>query len=456
MDDMELHARSHGVTPLRDRARPIPRDVARSLSSLANLIDDSIDLRGIPAGIRGIAAAHLGLAGRDVIETSCASTGVTYQFVATALAADLAAFPPDFITGADADEGPEYERIAIAAGEHVHLPLTLAAAWGDDGPVGCRAVVSTVNEWGRGIVTTVWTDRAGVVAAQTYLDDLLVRGQGPLNPFRGRIVRASQHGLIGVMFSAATVAPADRTEVVLPPELWGEIDRNVHGLFRAHDRLRAAGLARNRGLLLAGPPGTGKTAVCRVLAHEVAGTATVIFVEARALSHSVVALYHEAAHLAPALVVLEDVDLVVGRRGLHGNPDALQDFLVALDGGMSDHEGVVTVATTNAPEAIDAAARRAARFDAVLEVPHPPTEARVAIIGRYLAGLGALAAGVDPARVAAATAGWSGAELRELVSRAVIVVSEAEHDGAGLELDTALLVRLAGSRPGDDAPGLYL
>jgi SpoVK/Ycf46/Vps4 family AAA+-type ATPase len=95
---------------------------------------------------------------------------------------------------------------------------------------------------------------------------------------------------------------------------------------------------------------------------------------------------------------------------------------------------------------LDEAAVRAARFDRIIEVPRPDTSARAAILARYL---GRLAAGVDAAPIAAVTENASGADLRELVRRGVLL--------AGEEIDTVTLLSLV--RSGAWSPrdvGLYL
>jgi cell division protease FtsH len=432
-------------------------EVARALSTLANLIDRGIEERGISGGIPAFAARRLGLDPASIVETSVGASGVAYQCLAVALASTLDRHPPDAVIGVDEDLGPEYESMDLGTGGPVRLPVALAASWSSLHPVGCSAVVSVLYRYGRGMVFSVWTAADGVAEAERFLADLTTRGRGPLNPFRGRMLRASQVGHVGVLFSNATCPATTRADVILPDLLWEQIDRNVVGLFAAHHLLAASGLAVNRGLLLAGPPGTGKTAVCRALAHELVGGVTVVFADAAALSHSVVALYEEVAHLSPALVVLEDIDLVVGRRELQGNPEALQDFLVTLDGGMSDQRGIVTLATTNAPEAIDPAARRAARFDATIEVPAPPPEGRARIIGHFAAALGTVEEHqLDVERLARATDGYTGAELRELMSRAVIVVAHGRRDGTRTVLTTDLVLELVADRRAVDLPGQYL
>ena len=244
----------------------------------------------------------------------------------------------------------------------------------------------------------------------------------------------------------ATFQPTPRHDVILAPTVWEALDRNVHGFFRSLDALKHAGLARNRGVLLEGPPGTGKTAVCRVLAQELTGV-TAVFCDSTTVSRSVRELYRQLVHLAPALVVMEDIDLIVGDRS-HGGGSTLNDFLLALDGAMSDHEGVVTIATTNDLRAIDAAARRSARFDVVVSVGLPNHRARAGILRRYLANVDH---DVDADAVARVTEGASGADLRELVSRAMIASADERP-----RLTTGSLVELLAGRGGDRRAGPYL
>ena len=115
-------------------------------------------------------------------------------------------------------------------------------------------------------------------------------------------------------------------------------------------------------------------------------------------------------------MVIEDIDLIVPNRA-HAQSGLLQEFLLALDGAMTSHGGVVTVATTNAVDAIDDAAKRAARVDRILEVPKPTEEGRRKILRTDLDPLGpGIRRAIDVNRVAAATKATTGAELAELLS----------------------------------------
>jgi cell division protease FtsH len=428
---------------------PLPDDVARVLGHLAQLIDGTLAVRGVGNGIRGFAAGFLRVTPSEVVATSRPLGTLEFQLTALALAEDLATHHPSAVVGEDQGSSPRWTTVPVGE-ESLRFPVELAAGF-DAGTLARRPLVVAVDrEHHDGFRITAWSRTDDVAAAEAALDDLVDRGQHRRNPFRGRCLQARWHPQIGLSLRGAHLPDGDRDDLVLPDSLWAELDRNVHGLFAEVARLDAAGLGTSRGLLLAGPPGTGKTAACRALGRELArrGDVTVVFVDAAVVSHNIEALYAQARALAPAMVVLEDVDLVVGHRGA-GSGEALQAFLVTLDGALSRNRAVVTVATTNAPDAIDPAARRAARFDRILEVPLPDRPARARILGRYLERLDG-EVHVDATAVALATDGWSGAELRALVGEAVL---QAE----GGPVTTDVLVAVARR---DEAahrlPGAYL
>src|SRR5690606_33612535 len=164
-------------------------------------------------------------------------------------------------------------------------------------------------------------------------------------------------------------------------------------------------------------------------------------------------LYEQLATMGPSLVVMEDVDLVVGHRG-QGGGRALLDFLVSLDGATSSHEGVVTIATTNDPGAIDPAAKRASRFDVLIEVPPPDVRGRREILARYLRDVPDHR--IDIGVAARETPGLTGAELRELVSELVLRHAGDQSVEGGTPLDTAAFVRVAREHRREPPPGQYL
>lgn len=429
-------------TPAGDRAEPaMPDRVRDTLSWLAHLIDATITLRG-SEGTRAFAQRRLGCGSADVVAVREELGAFTAPLVARALGADLRRGRPAEVVGHDDDAGPIWDRLRLE-GIAESVPSSLAAAF----PAGAIAEVPLVVA-----IETRWHDKELVVharaedagAAEAYLQALLTRARGAENHLRGRCLQVQSDGC-GFSIRHLPDPVAERADVVLPAEVWAEVDLAIAAIAGRRHLLARLGLGTNRGLLLHGPPGTGKSALCRALAAELVGAVTVVFCDARAVANNLPDVYDEVTHLAPALVVLEDLDLVIERRG-HAGDSALHGFLAALDGAMSRHQDTVTLATTNHVGALDPAAVRAARFDRIVEVPLPGLDARAAILGHYLGGLGPHLA---VRAIAEATAGASGADLRELARRGVLVHGE--------DLDTGDLLRLV--REGGWAPrdtGLYL
>jgi AAA family ATPase len=119
--------------------------------------------------------------------------------------------------------------------------------------------------------------------------------------------------------------------------------------------------------------------------NDIAGEATIIIVEA--VDH-IRYVYHLAQRLAPAVVVLEDLDLITKSRQMDHFPglkDGVTGELLQVLSGGSEYDDVVTIATTNHPEAIDEAlSKRAGRFDAHVRMGYPTEEAKRRILDLYL------------------------------------------------------------------------
>ena len=219
-------------------------------------------------------------------------------------------------------------------------------------------------------------------------------------------------------------------DVVLPDGTRDEIRRNVTAFLRAHQDGDAVPLPTSRSLLLSGPPGTGKTLVGKALTSELEGI-TFLWVTPGGFEHhgDPGYFFRWARERAPAVVFLEDLDLVAEIRGT-SSTHGLGELLAQMD-GFKANDGLVIIATTNQPEAIDEALKRPGRFDRHLAFKLPDEEGRRRILSRLLVTLpGEPEVFLD--RLVTETGGFSGAHLRELVDTLVLLQLEEGRPGEPL------------------------
>lgn len=229
-------------------------------------------------------------------------------------------------------------------------------------------------------------------------------------------------------------------DVILPAGLLDRVSRHVLGIGQRSAELRARGQHLKRGVLLYGAPGTGKTLTVR---HLVGRTdATVIMLSGMAL-HGVGLAVATARALAPAIVVLEDCDLVAEERSNSSMNPLLFEVLDALDGLASDAD-ITFLMTTNRVDVLEPAlAQRPGRVDLAVEVPKPDLTARRALLDLY-APVGAFTSeALDGA--ARATEGTTASFGRELVRRAVLLAVENGQEPQDADLATVLEELLADS-----------
>ena len=262
--------------------------------------------------------------------------------------------------------------------------------------------------------------------AATAVVDRLAERASELNPYRGRVLRAS-YGFSLALSVIDLPATLTRSTVVVPQQVWQEIDLGIASVRDHYALLNEHGLGCRRGVLLVGPPGTGKSAVSAVVAGELVGEGfTVMFVEAIAGARALTAVVEEAGRLAPALVVLEDLDLWCRERS-SGGGGGLSELLQAMD--IAPATRVLTLASTNAADTLDAAACRTGRFDSVVHVGYPDYAAANQILTALIDGLPG-GADVNTSAVAVALPEQtSGSDLREIVRRAMLAASQVSTAG---------------------------
>ena len=224
--------------------------------------------------------------------------------------------------------------------------------------------------------------------------------------------------------------PTPREQIVLPEAVLAVVERNVLGLVQHADVLRRSGRATRHGLLFHGPPGTGKTLMLRYLAGACPGH-TVILMTGRQMG-----LIRESCQvarlLAPALVILEDVDLVAQDRQRNQGPTLLHELLDEMD-GLGPKADCIFLLTTNRPDVMEPAlAARAGRIDQAVEFPLPDDDCRRRLFALY--GHGLDLAGVAVERWVEKTAGVSPAFIEELLRKAALMAAERGESAAPLRL----------------------
>ena len=224
---------------------------------------------------------------------------------------------------------------------------------------------------------------------------------------------------------------------------------------RDPDRFKQLGAKIPKGVLLVGPPGTGKT----LLARAVAGEANVAFLSISGSdfvelyvgvgASRVRDLFEQAKRVAPAIVFIDEIDAVGRQRGagLGGGHDereqTLNQLLVEMD-GFSANEGVIVIAATNRKDILDPALLRPGRFDRQIYVGAPDWRGRLAILQVH-AWKKPLADNVDLPAVAKATAGFTGADLANLLNEgALLAARRGKAAISQQDLETSMIKVIAG------------
>jgi ATPase family associated with various cellular activities (AAA)/ClpX C4-type zinc finger len=316
---------------------------------------------------------------------------------------------------------PQHEEVDIGRGETVRC-LKNGLWLLNDGTESYAVILSQLDDYGRGQSISLEIavppgDRGAAICS--HLFDAIERRLSTQSCYRGRVLSLEQaYGWSGhaQRIQIHDLAPVDREALILPAETIKTIERNVLGFARQRPALRALGLSTQKGLLFHGPPGIGKTHCIRYLAGQLEDhTTLLITAEQVGLLPEYVAL---ARLLQPALVVIEDADLIARERSEMAtacDEVMLNRLLNELD-GLRERADVFFILTTNRPEMLEPALiSRPGRIDQAIEFPLPNASLRRRLIALYARGLSVSDALMD--NLAGRTDGASPAFIKELLRR---------------------------------------
>jgi hypothetical protein len=422
-------------------------------------------LGGDPAALPTVAASfpttehpNLQLA-LDAVLPGAEPIGFTTQHIGF-MAAGMAELISGHGMGGPVREGPvRYDDVEVGDGRVVRCVAGgLLLVRHGDAPVAL-AVSQGQRAFGGGMLRLegVSPDRDAVSALLRELRAAMREH----NVFRGRVIslHADPDEAVRVIYHA--VPPVPREGLILPVGTLERLERQALGISAQASALRAAGRHLKRGVLLHGPPGTGKTLSVSYLIGAMPGRTTVLLT-GRGLG-LIEPAFAIARELAPATVVLEDIDLVAAERTFDMDDNGVLFELLNQIEGLQDDADLLFLLTTNRADLVEPAlAARPGRIDLALEIPLPDADARARLVALY-AGDAQLDAATQR-DVVERTEGVSGAFIKELMRHAALRAAlDGRRRPAGadvtatldelLEERSALTRRLLGEGGGDAAAG---
>ncbi|MGB2176164.1 MAG: AAA family ATPase [Candidatus Poseidoniaceae archaeon] len=265
------------------------------------------------------------------------------------------------------------------------------------------------------------------------------------NLFKDFEVYQREHGLLknskfNAFFQELELKGRTFQDLILADEKKKLLDDNIFAILRNSETLLQRGVETNRGIMLAGPPGVGKSLTIDAIIAD--GNCTILFADFIMLHKAMDMIFQVARKYAPTILIMEDIDAlgITGQRGTRGDGAGLSSLLNHMD-GIKSNNGVITVATSNHPESLDwALIARPGRFDVRIDYAYPDHDVLKGIFELKLKPY-PHQKGIDLDKIVAKMpVGFTGSHIQDIVNQAnYISINESKTPNSDIEINQRAL-----------------